>query len=158
MSEPSSQELYMLNVGGTVYPVLRKYLKPTDKTITFKEGNYHDEKKYNDILSKDCKVDDGLLVLGKLWDVVSDPNALKDRDGNFVVDSDAILFRYILNFVRTGRFYFPQEFSEFSQLQAELDALGMNIDLRTYLNQQLKTVPSCGVSVAVKMKWPHAEY
>ena len=48
------------------------------------------------------------------------PNAT-DQKGNYFIDRDGKLFRLILNFLRTSHLNLPKNFSEFDQLQDEVD-------------------------------------
>lgn len=49
----------------------------------------------------------------------------KDRDGRHFVDRDGQLFRYILDFLRTGRLRLPDRFNERSRLGAEAQFYGI---------------------------------
>lgn len=42
-----------------------------------------------------------------------------DKSGNFFIDRDGALFRYIINYLRTGKLCLPTSFDEFEQLKAE---------------------------------------
>lgn len=44
-----------------------------------------------------------------------------DQDGNYFIDRDGQMFRYILNFCRSGKLCLPQNFSEFDLLENEAD-------------------------------------
>lgn len=44
-----------------------------------------------------------------------------DQDGNFFIDRDGQMFRYILNFCRSGKLCLPQNFLEFDLLENEAD-------------------------------------
>ncbi|XP_037291123.2 BTB/POZ domain-containing protein Ktl [Rhipicephalus microplus] len=62
-------------------------------------------------------------VLGELLD-----SGTRDSQGRIFVDRDGALFRFILDFLRTGRLLLPEEFRELARLKAEaehfrLDAL-----------------------------------
>ncbi|CAE1317127.1 BTB/POZ domain-containing protein KCTD6,BTB/POZ domain-containing protein KCTD21 [Acanthosepion pharaonis] len=45
----------------------------------------------------------------------------KDRDGNFFIDRDGNLFRYILNYLRTRKIHLPETLVELQQLKDEVD-------------------------------------
>ena len=45
----------------------------------------------------------------------------KDKSGNFFIDRDGVLFRYIINYLRTSKLCLPPSFEEFEQLKAEAD-------------------------------------
>ncbi|EDO34594.1 predicted protein, partial [Nematostella vectensis] len=48
-------------------------------------------------------------------------NLARDTRGNFFIDRDGSLFRYILNFLRTSELCLPDSFDEFQQLSLEAD-------------------------------------
>ena len=45
----------------------------------------------------------------------------KDSRGNFFIDRDGAMFRYVLNFLRSARMNLPDNFQEFDQLREEAD-------------------------------------
>lgn len=45
----------------------------------------------------------------------------KDTRGNYFIDRDGAMFRYILNFLRTSELCLPDSFEEFDQLNTEVD-------------------------------------
>lgn len=47
--------------------------------------------------------------------------AEKDSEGRFFIDRDGALFRYVLNFLRSGVIGLPQDFSDYQQLLQEAD-------------------------------------
>ena len=109
-----SKDVFMLNVGGTIYPVLRKYLEPTKSTV-----------QCNQLFGYLRRGAECSLVLGNLWQTISDPDAPKDENGYYIIPCDGTLFRFILTLVHTKRFNLPRGFDEFKQLQAEMNDLGM---------------------------------
>ncbi|XP_061188353.1 BTB/POZ domain-containing protein KCTD4-like [Saccostrea echinata] len=44
-----------------------------------------------------------------------------DQDGNYFIDRDGQMFRYILNFCRSGKLCLPQHFSDYDLLENEAD-------------------------------------
>ncbi len=133
-AEPSN-DVYMLNVGGTIFPILGKYLIPSRNTHRFSEADRCKTQTltlYSALRTSEST--DGLLVLGNLWKML--PNTQQDPDGNYIVDCDHALFRHILNFVWTCRFHMAQDFCAFKQLQFEMDKLEMNISLLAVLKFQ----------------------
>ncbi len=88
-TEEPSNDAYMLNVGGIIFPILGKYLIPSRNTITF---NIAERLKTVPALSYSAISksgnSDGLLVLGNLWKMLA--NARQDSDGNYIVDSDPV--------------------------------------------------------------------
>ena len=45
--------------------------------------------------------------------------AAKDTRGNYFIDRDGALFKYVLNFLRTKKLILPEDFQEFEQLEIE---------------------------------------
>ena len=45
----------------------------------------------------------------------------RDMEGNYVIDGDGPLFRYVLNFLRRSVLTLPEEFKELDMLEAEAD-------------------------------------
>ena len=158
---PLMKDVFMLNVGGTIFPVLRKYLQP-DNCEEFGEaldlskefniqlcntsGNF-----YQTLLVKNSPYRDHRLILGNLWETICSPNAVKDQHGNYIIDANPKLFGHILHFVRTKRFLLGEisksaksngcnyERELTSGLQFELHRIGIEIDVLQYLNEQLCT-------------------
>ena len=98
-------DIIHLNVGGTFYTT-------TKETLT----NYRSSSLYN--MFKDFP------------DV---PRCPKDKDGNYFIDADGPLFRFILNYLRTvhpmsssGAINLPTDFHEKKQLEAEAEFYGMS--------------------------------
>ncbi|XP_033095483.1 uncharacterized protein LOC117100041 [Anneissia japonica] len=46
---------------------------------------------------------------------------VRDNQGNYVIDRDGKIFRYILNFLRTAQLCLPERFAEWDLLEAEAD-------------------------------------
>lgn len=49
----------------------------------------------------------------------SEIKAPRDPKGNYFIDRDGGLFKYVLNFLRTKKLVLPEEFQEFEQLEIE---------------------------------------
>ena len=133
--EPKPPSVFMLNVGGTVYPVLREYLEPDGDTLILTEeteGNVFAEVELEEQLMQKFS-DDKLivsstwryLVLGNLWDTINNDKCPKDQQGNYIINGDPTMFRHILNFIRYGTFHLPKDFCEFALLKWELKRLQM---------------------------------
>ncbi|XP_041458151.1 BTB/POZ domain-containing protein KCTD19-like [Lytechinus variegatus] len=89
LSVIGSSEILGLNVGGKVYQ--------TTKETLMREPN------------------------GYLATIISEKNLYKsrDKDGNFGIDRDGKLFRYVLNFLREGALILPKTWNEFNLLVNE---------------------------------------
>lgn len=86
-----SDDLLTLNVGGVQYTTTRNTL------LRYPES-----------------------MLGKMFDGNFVPSC-KDKDGNHFIDRDGELFRYVLNFLRSGRLKLPHNFTDFELLENEAD-------------------------------------
>ena len=157
------KDVYMLNVGGTIFPVLRKYLQPDnceefgevlDLNRTFGIPRNPCHLFYQRLLLKNSPYENHRLILGNLWETICSPNAVKDQHGNYIIDANPKLFGYILHFVRTKRFllaessksvhqnYHNYEQELISGLQFELHRIGIEINIWQYLSDQMHT-PLC---------------
>ena len=81
----------MLNVGGTIFPVLRKYLQP-DKCGESREVLEFNKYKFNphfykQLLEKNSPYKDHRLILGSVWETICSPNVVKDQHGNYIMDA-----------------------------------------------------------------------
>ena len=75
----------------------------------------------------------GFVYTTTLNTITRDPNSMlrrmfsgrqkvaKDSKGNYFIDRDGALFRYVLNFLRSCELCLPQSFDEFEQLSVEAD-------------------------------------
>ena len=151
---PLMKDVFMLNVGGTVFPVLRKYLQPDNcekfgevldlnKEFDIKKGVSH--MFYKKLLMRNSPYKDHRLILGNLWETICSPNAVKDRHGNYIIDGyvDPQLFGDIYHFVCTKRFAIrrPSVITAYNidhgaGLQYEFQRIGINIHVRQYLSDQ----------------------
>ncbi|CAI9737630.1 BTB/POZ domain-containing protein KCTD6-like isoform X8 [Octopus vulgaris] len=75
----------------------------------------------------------------------------KDKDGNYFIDRDGKLFRYILNFLRTSKIHLPDSLVELQQLSDEVDfyqipslkeEIGLEIT-RRHEENIVKMLPTC---------------
>ena len=57
----------------------------------------------------------------------------KDAEGKFVIDRDGILFRYILDYLRSKKLHLPDNFSEIGRLKIEADFYELH-DLKRQLD------------------------
>ena len=87
-----SHDIVNLNVGGTIYTTSRS-------TLT----------QYPDSML-------GAMFGGKLPLENS-----KDSEGNYFIDRDGELFKYILNFLRVSRLALPKDFQDTEALKLEID-------------------------------------
>ena len=87
-----SQDIINLNVGGTIYTTSRS-------TLT----------QYPDSML-------GAMFGGKL---PLENN--KDSQGNYFIDRDGDLFKYILNFLRVSKLILPNNFQDTEAFQMEVD-------------------------------------
>ena len=87
-----SAEIISLNVGGTIYTTTRS-------TLT----------RYPDSML-------GAMFGGKLPLENS-----KDSQGNYFIDRDGELFKYILNFLRVSKLILPNNFQDTEAFQMEVD-------------------------------------
>ena len=145
---PLMKEVFMLNVGGTIFPVLRKYLQP-DNCEELGEvldlNKEFDIKKcvrsgfYKQLLMKNSPYKDYRLILGNLWETICSPNAVKDQHGNFIIGGDSQFFEYIFYFIRTRRFGLPSyNMTEYfmARLQFEFQQIGIDINVKICLSDQ----------------------
>ena len=58
-------------------------------------------------------------LLGKLFS--GQRKIHKDANGKFVIDRDGVLFRYILDYLRSKKLHLPEDFSEIERLKLEAD-------------------------------------
>ena len=99
----SGRPIIHLNVGGTLYTTTKETLTKCEPSGLRKVFN--------------CDV----------------PECPKDKDGNYFIDADGPLFRYILNYLRTvdpmsfnsGFIILPTDFQELRQLEAEAEFYGL---------------------------------
>ena len=110
---PLVKDVFMLNVGGTIFPVLRKYLQPDNceelgevldlsKEFNISKGGVsHAHMFYQRLLMKNSPYKDHRLILGNIWEKICSPNAVKDQHGNYVIDGciDPQLFGHILHLI-----------------------------------------------------------
>ena len=157
------KDVYMLNVGGTIFPVLRKYLQPDNceelgEVLDLPRANLNPSDPnfispsdfYEQLLVKESPYKDHRLIFGNLWETICSPNAVKDPQGNYVIDRNPQLFAIILHFVHTKRFVLttitgslvdlPSQLDSSevfrAELQNELNHFGIDIDLMLYLESQ----------------------
>ena len=160
---PLMKDVLMLNVGGTIFPVLRKYLQPDNweelgeaidlnKTFDFKRFLQFDRQPdrffYQPLLVKNSPHKDQRLILGNVWETICSPNAVKDQHGNYIIDGNPQLFGHILHFIRTKRFFFSGSLIDIpnnnisssrilhQELQSELFHFGIHLHLQAYLDTQ----------------------
>ena len=145
---PLMKDVFMLNVGGTIFPVFRKYLQPDN----FEElgevldlNKEFDTKKgvrslfYKQLLVKNSPYKDYRLILGNLWETICSPNAVKDQHGNYIIDGDSQFFEYIFYFIRTRRFGLPSynmTKNFMAKLQFEFQRIGIDINASQCLSDQ----------------------
>ena len=113
MSTQASKQVIGLNVSGTLYTVLKKHL----------ESDYVGP-------GKNFKL---LAVRRKILEIILNPDAIRDKAGNYILEGDPLLFRYILNFVQTGYFEVPNDFAEHHQLRIDLNRYVRGIRLAEVL-------------------------
>jgi hypothetical protein len=79
----------------------------------------------------------GQMFSGRLRSGQQQP-AVRDAKGNYFIDRDGVLFRYTLDYLRTGKVTLPDNFGECERLRQEADYFQM-AGLKAAL-------PPCGVS------------
>ena len=100
MTSPHSH-IIQLNIGGTLYTTTKETLTKVEKSFLHEQF-----KNFPHVLG--CP---------------------KDKDGCYFFDRDGVLFRYILNFLRSvevgvspsGILHLPADFKEIGQLRAEAE-------------------------------------
>ncbi len=123
LSTLTSQQVFGLNVGGSLYTVLKKHL----------ESDYVQPRSAYKLLA----------VRKKLLEIVLNPDAIRDGAGNCILEGDPLLFRYFLNFIQTGHFQVPNDFEDYHQLVIDLHRYDRNILLKDVLpHYKLKTLSS----------------
>ena len=90
MAEFERAKFIGLNVGGQVYFT----------TLSTLQG---------DIYSR----------LGRMFTGNFNTRCAKDKDGNFLIDADGPLFRYVIGFMRHGRLDLPEDFKDHNLLESE---------------------------------------
>ena len=72
-------------------------------------------------------------------------NVNKDQSGKYFIDRDGVLFRYILDFLRTKKLYLPDDFREIARLRNEAEffeirGLELQLDLYSRARERAATI------------------
>ncbi len=122
----ANQQVIGLNVSGTLYTVFKKDLESD--------------------LIEEGKDEHLLTVRHTIVEIVSKPDAIRDGAGNYILQGDPLLFRFILNFIQTGYFHVPNDFAEHHQLLLDLSQYDPDIFLPHVLPEYIMKLCSSDVA------------
>ena len=71
----------------------------------------------------------------------------KDSQGNYFIDRDGTIFRYVLNFLRTSRLNLPDGFQDFGQLAEEAEFYGLPTLLQAAEERRRESTPKTKPSI-----------
>ena len=71
----------------------------------------------------------------------------KDSQGNYFIDRDGTIFRYVLNFLRTSRLNLPDGFQDFGQLAEEAEFYGVPTLLQAVEERRRESTPKTKPSI-----------